>query len=90
MHFIFWYFVPFVWIEYKWLAGTLWAILCVTCYKISIYESDIYAYIPILSPDLLKVEARQAAYITDVMLDVKGNVVPDVNKHHTTKACGGM
>jgi len=26
----------------------------------------------------------------DVILDVTGSVVPDVNKHHTVKACKGM
>ena len=40
--------------------------------------------------DCLKVETRQEAFMPDVILDVKGNVVPDVNKHHTVKACGGM
>jgi len=26
----------------------------------------------------------------DVILDVKGSVVPDVHKHHTMRTCGGM
>jgi len=45
---------------------------------------------PSFPPDCLKVETRQEAFMLDVILDVKGNVVPDVNKHHTVKACGGM
>jgi hypothetical protein len=60
------------------------------CYKISVYESYIYTYIPVLSPDLLKVETRQEAFMPDVILDVKGSVVPNVNKHHTMRAYGGM
>jgi len=28
--------------------------------------------------------------VPDVILNVTGNVVPDVNKHHTVKPCGGM
>jgi hypothetical protein len=45
---------------------------------------------PILSPDLLTVETRQEAFMPDVILDVKGSVVPNVNKHHTMRVCGGM
>jgi hypothetical protein len=45
---------------------------------------------PSFPPDLLKVETRQEAFMLDVLLDVKGNIVPDVNKHHTMRARGGM
>lgn len=45
---------------------------------------------PSFPPDILKIETRQEAFVLAVILDVKGNVVPDVNKHHTVKACGEM